>query len=143
MMNNEKKPSEPRQEIKTEKEIPPSKTVVVIEDDWVTIKLLEHMLVQSGFKVHSAFDGLKGWELIQNHQPDLIVCDMLIPKIHGIEVCRKTKADPNLKDIPVILMTGVYKGLSYNREIKDAGADGFLEKPIDIEKLTRMIRDLL
>ncbi len=142
-MKHKKKPPESGHETKTEKEITSLKTAVVIEDDWVTIKLLEHMLAQEGFNVYSAFDGLNGWELIRNHQPDLIVCDMLIPKIHGIEVCRKTKTDPSLKDIPVILMTGVYKGLSYNREIKDAGADGFLEKPIDVEKLTRMIWDLL
>lgn len=126
-----------------EKKASSPRVVVVIDDDWVTIKLLEHMLVQTGLKVHSAFDGAEGWEMIQRHHPDLVICDMLIPKIHGIEVCRKTKAEQSLKGIPVILMTGVYKGLSYNREIKDSGADGFIEKPIDVEKLTKLIRDLL
>jgi len=142
-MKHKKNAFSPGSKAAAEKETSPARVAVAIDDDWVTIKILEHLLVQAGFKVYTAFDGLEGWEQIQRHHPDLVVCDMLIPKIHGIEVCRQTKNEPSLKDIPVILMTGVYKGLSYNREIKDAGADGFIEKPIDAEKLAKMIQELL
>lgn len=117
--------------------------ILIIDDDRVTLTMLEMILSRHGYQVLSAKDGAEGLELATKEKPGAVISDMLIPKIHGLELCTKIKQDPQLKDIKVILMTSVYKGASFQFEAKDSGADHFIEKPIDMNELLDKLDKLL
>jgi DNA-binding response OmpR family regulator len=120
-----------------------SKKVVIVEDDPVTLSLLKKAISEPGIEVLTAQDGATGLALIQGMKPDLVISDMLISKIHGIELCKKIKEDVTLKDIPVILMSAVYKDYRFKYDIESSGADFFIEKPIDMKNLLSIIHNLL
>jgi CheY-like chemotaxis protein len=109
--------------------------ILVIDDDRVTLTMLEMVLSRHGFQVLIAKDGAEGWDLVWKERPNVVISDMLIPKIHGLELCSRIKQDPELKKIKVILMTAVYKGVSFQSDAKESGADYFVEKPIDTNGL--------
>jgi DNA-binding response OmpR family regulator len=116
--------------------------IVIIDDDRVTLRLLEKTLADEETEVLSAGDGGEGWKLIQEHRPALVISDMLIPKIHGIELVRLLKEDPVLSETKVILMSAVYKSLPFKKDIHESGADFFIEKPLDMEKLKGYIKKI-
>lgn len=120
-----------------------SKKIVVIDDDKITLTMLEMVFSRHGFKVFSAQDGAEGYELVQKEKPDILISDMLLPKIHGTELCKKIKETPELKQTKVILMTAVYKGPSFRFEARDCGADDFIEKPLDMKDLLSRIDKFL
>lgn len=117
--------------------------ILIIDDDRVTLTMLEMILSRHGYQVLSAKDGAEGLELAAKEKPGAVISDMLIPKIHGLELCTKIKQNPQLKDIKVILMTAVYKGTSFQFEAKNSGADHFIEKPIDTNELLDKLDKLL
>ena len=117
--------------------------IVIVDDDRATRALLERSLIQRGFWVYSAKDGEEGFDLINEEQPDLVISDMLMPKIHGVDLCKTVKSTPELVNTKVIMMTGVYKGRFGLEEAFDSGADYFITKPIDVDNLTRKIFELL
>ena len=117
--------------------------ILVIDDDRVTLTMLEMILSRHGYQVLSAKDGEKGLELALKAKPDVVISDMLIPKIHGLDICNKIKQDPQLKDTKIILMTAVYKGATFQFEAKESGADHFIEKPIDTNELLDKLEKLI
>jgi DNA-binding response OmpR family regulator len=112
-----------------------NKKIVVVEDDAVLLQTLERMLAKSDFQVFSAPDGDIGYERVKKEKPDILISDMLLPKMHGLELCKKVKEHPDLGKVRVILMTAVYKGMRIKQELREAGADDFLEKPINTAEL--------
>lgn len=119
-----------------------NKKIVVIDDDRVTLELLKRLLSQNEFQVFGAQDGKSGYELIQSEKPDLVISDLLLPKIHGLDLCQKIKEDPSLKKTKVILITATYKTAAFKHEIKESGAEEFIEKPIDTIELMKKIYKL-
>lgn len=119
------------------------KKIVIIDDDRVTLAMLEKVLIMRGFWVYSAKDGAEGYELVKREKPDVLITDMLIPKIHGLDLCKKIKESSELNHIKVILMTAVYKGITLRREAMECMADGFMEKPVDIKDMISRIYKLL
>ena len=117
--------------------------VVIVDDDRSTLALLERAMIMRGFWVYSAKDGEEGFDLINKEQPDLVISDMLMPKIHGVELCKTIRATPELKHTKVIMMTGVYKGRFGLEEAFDSGADYFITKPINMDNLLKKIFELL
>ena len=120
-----------------------SHRIVIVDDDKVTLSMLEGILATHGYVVFSSQDGAEAFELVQKEKPDVLISDMLIPKIHGLDLCKKVKEDPGLKQTKVILMTAVYKGIPFKGEIKDCGADDSVEKPLDTHALLVKIEKLL
>jgi CheY-like chemotaxis protein len=118
------------------------KKIIVIDDDKTTITMLTMILTKENYLVMSALDGDEGLEMIRSELPDLVVSDVLIPKIDGIDICEKIKKDPYLSHIKVILMTAI-KNIMIQKEAKNSGADGFIEKPTDSRQLLTMIKSLL
>jgi DNA-binding response OmpR family regulator len=112
-----------------------NKKIVVVDDDIVTVQTLERMLTKSEFQVFSAYDGEAGYYLVKKERPDVLITDMLIPKIHGLELCRKVKDSPELAKTRVLLISAVYKGQTFRAEVERCGADGFLEKPVSTSEL--------
>jgi len=118
------------------------KKVVVVDDDRKIIILLEKALTEKGFQVFSAVEGTKALELVKKERPALLISDILQPGIDGISLCQEVKQDPELGDIAVILMTGVYKQASFKTEM-NCKPDAFIEKPLDINQLKAMILEEL
>jgi len=116
-----------------------NKKIVVIDDDPVTREILNKTLSEGDFAVFLAKDGKSGHELVLKEQPDLVLLDLLLPKIHGLDLCRKIKEDPNLKTTRVILMTAAYKSPAFRQDINESGADDFIEKPLDTIELMKKI----
>lgn len=113
--------------------------ILVIDDDRSVQLVLTRLLKKQSYQVNVANDGQEGLAEAQRLHPALIICDWMMPRINGIEVCRRVKADPNLSGTFFILLTSLdsvedrVKGL-------DAGADDFITKPIEIHELTARVR---
>jgi two-component system, OmpR family, phosphate regulon response regulator PhoB len=102
------------------------KTVALIEDSRLLRTLLEKDLIRAGYKVVTAADGEEGLGLIQQYHPDVILLDMLLPKVAGLEVLSALKSDLSTKHIPVVVLTGLSKGNS--ERLRSSGAAAFYEK---------------
>ena len=119
-----------------------SKKALVVDDDIKVVLIVESVLKDLGFEVESAGDGTIAYDMIKKNKPDLLISDMLIPGIHGIELSQKIKDDPELQDIAVVLMTAVYKKTDYMSTSMDSKADAYIDKPIDVKNLVNVISKL-
>jgi len=117
--------------------------IVVAEDDRSTLAFLEKTLILRGFWVYGTRDGEEAFKVIGEEMPDLVISDMLMPKLHGLDLCTKVKESPELQHIKVIMITGVYPGSIGQREALSHGADSFIIKPIDPDRLVNRIFELL
>ncbi len=117
--------------------------IAIVDDDRVTLAVIEKALILDGFWVYSAQDGEEGLELVKREKPDILISDMLMPKIHGVDLCKKVKESHELKHTRVILMSAVYKKIAYKDLIRESGADDFMEKPVDLNTLKDKINKLL
>ncbi|HEY2600510.1 MAG TPA: hybrid sensor histidine kinase/response regulator [Thermoleophilaceae bacterium] len=107
---------------------PASQQSILVVDDSVTIRTFEKALLESaGYAVTAAADGLEAWNLIQNEAPDLIVSDVEMPNMTGFELTAKVRADRQLKDMPLVLITTLSSDEDRKRGI-DAGADAYVIK---------------
>ncbi len=120
-----------------------SKKVVVVDDDAKVIILVEKVLTRLGYRVLSADEGKKAMELVKKEKPVLLISDILQPGIDGVGLCQSIKEDPQLEDIKVILMSGVYKQASFRREMMGTPPDGFIEKPLDVQQLENLVEKTL
>jgi two-component system cell cycle response regulator len=114
-------------------------TVLIVEDSPQVVELLETFLGDvPGIRTVSALDGEEGMARLQDARPDLVLLDLMIPKLSGFELCRRIKDDPRTRLIPVIIVTALDMNADYERA-RECGADDFLRKPINrIELLTRI-----
>jgi two-component system cell cycle response regulator len=116
--------------------------IVVADDDKLTISLLEHVLADHLFFVHSAADGMTALDLVIREKPDVLITDLVLPKLDGMELCRRVREDPALKQTKVIIMTAVYGGSTFRPLARDCGADEYIGKPINstylLEKLYKL-----
>ncbi|MBV9303376.1 MAG: response regulator [Acidobacteriaceae bacterium] len=112
--------------------------VLVIEDNPGNLYLIEYLLDEFGYKPICAQDGQEGVEAALEHKPDLILCDIHMPKMDGFEVLRRLKTDPDLGSTPIVAVTALAM-VGDNERILRAGFDGYLPKPIDPEKFVQQI----
>lgn len=117
--------------------------IAIIDDDKISSSILERLFSEKGYTVAKAFDGEKGLKLVKEVRPKLVICDMLLPKIHGADLCRKIKDDPELQSTKVVLITAVYKGATSRLEVKSYGADHYFEKPINTKELVSWVENNL
>jgi DNA-binding response OmpR family regulator len=120
-----------------------SKKVLIIDDDRVIQDSLQELFTDAGYVVHLAADGISGFELIVREKPDIIVTDILLPRMHGIALCEKIRASDDLRHIPIILMTGVYKDVNLRMYVHKGLADDFIEKPFRETELLNKIEHFL
>lgn len=120
-----------------------NKKIVIVDDDKAALKLLKIYLKKHKFHVFCAKDGTQGYELTKKEKPDILITDMLIPKIHGLDLSRKVKDDPELEEVKVILMSGLYEKPIFKDEIEGSNADDFIKKPVDLKYLMSLIEKLL
>jgi len=80
-------------------------TVLVVDDEQDLLDLIEYNLKKEGYKVLKAEDGLEALKIAKEHKPDLVLLDIMMPKMDGLEVCDKMRSDPELQHIPIIFLT--------------------------------------
>ncbi|MHC4154753.1 MAG: response regulator [Planctomycetota bacterium] len=112
--------------------------VLVVDDNQQNLELLQAYLEDVDCESVPAYDGLEAMEIVAKSPPDLILLDVMMPKMSGFEVCKRLKNDPKTSDIPIIMVTALNEYGDIERAI-DVGTDDFLSKPINkLELLTRV-----
>ncbi|MFH1783762.1 MAG: response regulator [bacterium] len=113
--------------------------ILVADDSPFVLEIVETVLKSEGFEVVTASDGAEAWEKVQNEKPDVIVCDVVMPKMNGYEICQKVKESEELKNIPVLILTTK----AQDKDVKLAqvsGADLYMTKPFDPDELADKVR---
>jgi len=118
------------------------KKILFIEDEAEIVDLMRTRLEANGYQMFAAYDGEEGLRKIEENKPDLILLDIVIPKIDGLVVCRRLKDDSKTKDIPIIVVSAS-GGKNLSERCRQAGADEAVIKPFKAEELLDKISKLL
>lgn len=118
------------------------KVILIIEDEPKNMKLFRDILQVHGYTTIEATDGQQGIESTRANKPDLILMDILLPVMNGLEATKILKADPETRDIPIIALTSY--AMSGDREnTLEAGCDAYMTKPIEIKEFLKMVTEYL
>ena len=117
-------------------------TILIADDTPQNVELLQAYLDDLGCKTVAAYDGEETLERVAESKPDLILLDIMMPKVSGYEICRKLKADPATADIPICMVTALKEDGDIEQAV-EAGTDDFLSKPINRWELIARVRNLL
>jgi len=119
------------------------KKILFIEDESALQKTFGEILSQEGFKMISALDGETGLNLAKKEKPDLILLDLILPKLHGFEVLKRLKGDPETKEIPIIVLTNLEEIADVEKAI-ELGATTYLVKAnYSLEEIVQKIKKAL
>ena len=116
-----------------------SKRVLYIEDNFQNKRLVRKILISKGYEVLEADNGLKGVEMVAQERPDLVLMDINIPGIDGMEATARLKRTPDLRHIPIVALTA--NAMRGDRErIMEAGCDEYMQKPVNSARLVETIQ---
>src|SRR5713101_4744115 len=116
--------------------------ILIADDDAQGVELLEAYLADTGYEIRRATDGEQTLRQVQQWRPDVILLDIMMPKISGFEVCKRIRAQPASQDIGILMITALDQASDVERAV-DAGTNDFLTKPINKTELLLRIRSLL
>jgi two-component system alkaline phosphatase synthesis response regulator PhoP len=123
------------------------KRILVVDDEPDFCSIVQGQLEKEGFDVELAYNGVEGMEKVQANPPDAIVLDVMMPEKDGYEMCKELKADSNLCEIPVLLLTAVASHVTSTRYSHADGmsteADDYIAKPASAESISQSIRQML
>lgn len=118
------------------------KRILMVEDEPYNRKLLRDLLQKFGYETTEATDGEQGVELTKKIKPDLVLMDIGMPKLDGLEATRILKADISTQNIPVVALTAF--AMSGDKErVLEAGCDGYITKPVNVQELLKTIEQFL
>ena len=118
------------------------KKILIVEDESQMVEMLKIRLEASNYDVISAYDGQAGLEMAKSEKPDLIILDLMLPKMDGYKVCALLKRDKRYAKIPIIIFTA--RAAEEDRKIgEEIGVDAYLTKPFEPQVLLGKIRELL
>jgi DNA-binding response OmpR family regulator len=120
----------------------PPPRVLIAEDDPQSAELLEAYLADTGYEIQTAPDGQEALRKAQQWRPDVILLDIMMPRISGFQVCKQLKADAATRGIAILMITALDQPSDIERAV-DAGTDEFLTKPINKNDLLLRVRALL
>lgn len=108
-----------------------AKTILIVEDNDLNMKLFNDLLQAHGYETLQTKDGREAVDIVREHRPDLVLMDIQLPEISGLEVTKMIKSDDELKSIPVIAVTAfAMKG--DEEKIREGGCEGYIAKPISV-----------
>ncbi|MCD6235019.1 MAG: two-component system response regulator [Candidatus Neomarinimicrobiota bacterium] len=117
-------------------------TILIIEDEPDMLRAIKLRLESIGFKVETASDGLEGLQKVKSIVPDLVLLDIMLPKMDGFKVCNMIKFDKKYKNIPVIILSAKSAQKDFHTA-KTVGADAYLTKPFTTADMLKKIKELL
>ena len=120
----------------------PPPTVLVVEDDPVILRLLEVNFELEGFRVLTAADGAQGIEIVRAERPDVIISDIMMPRVSGLELVQAVRADAELAGTPIILLSAKAQSADLKAGL-DAGADDYITKPFEPLDLVDRVNALI
>ena len=141
-------PDPTRQHSSTRLDIDPSMggaagpDVLLVDDNEQNLELLAAYLEELGGTVRTAADGLEGLKAVEAAKPDIMLVDIMMPRMSGFQLCKKIKANPATRHIPVVMVTALTE-VSDVEHATECGADGFLSKPVSKVELLARVRALL
>ncbi|MCX5715008.1 MAG: response regulator [Candidatus Omnitrophica bacterium] len=119
-----------------------AKKILLVDDEPHIITMLENRMKHAGYEVITASDGQEGLTKAQKEKPDLIILDLMLPKLDGYKVCRMLKFDEKYKHIPIIMFSA--RAQEGDKKMgEEVGADGYVIKPFEPQVLLGKIKDLL
>jgi two-component system cell cycle response regulator DivK len=118
------------------------KWILIVEDNLLDMKLFSALLLAEGYEVLEAANGSEGLDLAREHHPDLIIMDIRLPDISGLEVTRILKADATTRPIPV-LATSASGQYANTKQIRESGCDAYIPTPIDTCAFVRFIESFI
>ncbi len=119
----------------------PSK-ILIADDNVQNCELLDAYLSDEGYEMSVAYDGVQAMKRVDEMQPDLVLLDIMMPKLSGYEVCQWMKSSPRTKDIPVLMVTALNEQGDIEKAVR-AGCDDFLTKPVNSLELKTRVKSLL
>ena len=122
--------------------MPHAKSVLVVEDNELNMRLFCDLLDSFGYRTFQCRDGARAVEIARNEMPDLIIMDIQLPEVSGLDITRWIKDDENLRHIPVLAVTA-FAMRDDEQRVRQAGCEGYLSKPIQIASFMRAVEDLM
>lgn len=118
------------------------KRILIVEDNELNLKLFRDLLTANGFETIETKDGVEAVNLTRNLRPDLILMDIQLPEISGLDITQRIKADDDIKDIPVIAVTA-FAMKDDEEKIMNAGCQAYISKPISIQHFMETVKSFL
>jgi DNA-binding response OmpR family regulator len=116
--------------------------ILIVDDEPNLVLALEFLMKKEGYEIRAASNGEKAVEAAKEYRPDLILLDVMMPKMDGYEVCQHIRADAELRDVAIVMLTA--KGREVEREKGLAlGADLYITKPFSTREVVRQVREIL
>lgn len=116
--------------------------ILVVDDNPLNLKLTRILLSGEGYRVRTAVDGSEAFDALKTFHPRLILMDIQLPGIDGLELTRRLKADPAMRDVVILALTA-YAMKGDEEKAQEAGCDGYIAKPIDTRSLPGVIQSYL
>ena len=116
--------------------------ILLVDDNLQNLELIQAYLEGMPVEISTAVDGVEAIESIESNPPDLVLLDVMMPRMSGFEVCQKLKSNPDTRDIVVIMVTALHDVAHYERAA-ESGTDDFLSKPVNKLELLTRVRSLL
>ncbi len=117
-------------------------SILLVDDNVQNLELMQAYLESLPCKITMAHDGVEAFDAISHDPPDLVLLDVMMPKMSGFELCQKIKANPGTRDIVIIMVTALHEVGDFERAV-ECGTDDFLTKPVNKLELLTRVRSLL
>jgi two-component system alkaline phosphatase synthesis response regulator PhoP len=117
-------------------------SILLVDDNLQNLELMQAYLESLPCRIYTARDGLEAVQLVDEHSPDLILLDVMMPRMSGFEVCQKIKSNPATRDIVVIMVTALHEVGDFERAV-ECGTNDFITKPVNKLELLTRVRSLL
>lgn len=120
-----------------------TKKILIVEDDKFLLKAYQIKLAQAGFKLFAAEDGEKGVQLAKKHLPDLVILDLMLPKLTGFEFLKRVKKDPKTKNIPVVVLSVLGQKTDWEKAMELGAAEYFIKTDYTLDEIIKKINKSL
>ncbi len=119
-----------------------SKRVLIADDEPNIVISLEFLLQQAGYQVQVAHDGQEAWEAIRREPPDLVLLDVMMPRLSGYDLCQKIRENPAWQSMRILMLTAKGREVEVSKGLA-LGADAYISKPFSTQELLARVRELL